>query len=376
MSSDKKEKKQKRKDKKSRQRAREKRGKLPPSVEALLQYLGGGGPAPAPQGDLKVKERAGVDNIDTLSQIIKQQQIQNASYMQNLQQMAWRTDVQQQLTKQDEKLTKQKQENIQAFEDVQTNIIQETKATVDAAVRKYTFKPMDEKIEKVKKSILHEQRKKKEKPNPEKLEKLRQDLLRLEGLQHQEEVLGVSSYQPPLGAQTSTQAVISKAPTMRAGGGIGDVQSSITNAQAPITFKFEDAQSTSTLLNAVDTNAKITRQLIGNTKTLPPMARGGGTADFQANIGAFASNVEGGVSSGTGAAGNMVELLDMVELLSRGGGKAQKQKSGSGTAKKGNDEWPSWLGSPVVDNVLVEEQEEFPALGLGAKKKPGRPKKY
>ena len=37
----------KRKDKKRRQR-RERKSKLPSSVEALLGYLGGGGPSPAP----------------------------------------------------------------------------------------------------------------------------------------------------------------------------------------------------------------------------------------------------------------------------------------------------------------------------------------
>jgi hypothetical protein len=300
MSSDKREKKQKRKDKKSRQRAREKRGKLPPSVEALLQYLGGGGPAPAPQGDTKVRERAGVDNIDTLSQIIKQQQIQSASYMQNLQQMTFRTDIQQQLTTQDAKLQKQKQDNIKAFEDVQTNIIQETKATVDAAVRQYTFKPMDAKIEKVKKSILFEQRKRKEKPNPEKLAKLNQDLLRLESLQQQEEVLGISNYQPPLGAQTSSQVVIPTAQTIKAGGGIGVVQPSATQAQPPKAYSFQETQSSSTLLNSVDMNSQVANQVVGHTKNVPQMAQGGGAADIQANIGAFASNVEGGVSSGTG----------------------------------------------------------------------------
>lgn len=312
MSSDKKQKKQKRKDKKSRQQAREsrreKRGKLPPSVEALLQYLGGGGPAPAPQGDTKVRERVGIDNIDTLSQIIKQQQIQNASYMQNLQQMTFRSDIQQQLTKQDEKLTKQKQENLQAFEDVQTNIIQETKATVDAAVRQYTFKPMEAKIEKVKKSILFEQRRKKDKPNPEKLAKLNQELSRLEGLKQQEEVLGVSNYQPPLGTQASIKAVVPEAPSMKAGGGLGDVQPSVTNALAPPTYSFQKLQSSSILLDTVDMNSQIANQVVGDTKNLRKAKTGGGAAaEIQANIGAFVSDVGGGISSGTGAVAEVFE---------------------------------------------------------------------
>lgn len=338
MSSDKKQKKQKRKDKKSRQQAREsrreKRGKLPPSVEALLQYLGGGGPAPAPQGDTKVRERAGVDNIDTLSQIIKQQQIQSASYMQNLQQMTFRTDIQQQLTTQDAKLQKQKQDNIKAFEDVQTNIIQETKATVDAAVRQYTFKPMDEKIEKVKKSILYEQRKKKEKPNPEKLAKLDQELKRLEGLQQQEEVLGVSNYKPPLGAEASSQAVVATAPSMKAGGGVGVERPSATQAQPPKAYSFQETQSSTTLLNSVDINSQVANQFVGDTKNVPKMAQGGGVADIQANIGAFQSNLEGNVSSGTGV--NISEEEDQEEQFPALSPANQKKKAGRPRKAKKN----------------------------------------
>ena len=86
----------KKKDKKRKQR-RERKGKLPSSVEALLGYLGGGGPTPAPQSEMKGKERAGYDAYDTLHSIIKAQQIQSAGYMANLEKIAFKTEIQKEL---------------------------------------------------------------------------------------------------------------------------------------------------------------------------------------------------------------------------------------------------------------------------------------
>jgi hypothetical protein len=250
--------------------------------------------------------------------------------MQNLQQVAF-SNIQQQLTTQDAKLTTQKQENITAIEAAQANIIQQTRATVDAAVRQYNFKPMDEKIEKVKKSILFEQRRKKEKPNLEKIAKKYAEIDRLQGLKEQEDQLGISSYKPPSGAEASIQAVVPTAQSMKAGGGIGVEQPSATQAQPPKTFSFQETQSSSTLLNSVDINSQVANQFVGDTKNVPKMAQGGGAADIQANIAAFQSNLEGNVSSGTG-----VNIIDEKE----------------------------------------DEEEQFPALSpVVQQKKAGRPKK-
>ena len=128
MSSDKKEKKQKRKDKKRRQR-RERKGVLPSSVQALLGYLGGGGPAPATQGDTKPRERAGVDAYDTLHQIIKSQQMMSASYMGNLERMAFKTEM----TKQ---LKKQGKENLDMLEKTKRDVGVAVEAAVETAVEK------------------------------------------------------------------------------------------------------------------------------------------------------------------------------------------------------------------------------------------------
>ena len=114
-----KEKKQKRKDKKRRQRTREKKGVLPSSVQALLGYLGGGGPGPATQGDTKPRERAGVDSFDTLHQIIKSQQMMSAGYMANLEKIAYKTEMSEQLKKQGEENKRQIDDNLKKQEATQ-----------------------------------------------------------------------------------------------------------------------------------------------------------------------------------------------------------------------------------------------------------------
>jgi len=125
----------KRKDKKRRQR-RERKGKLPSSVEALLGYLGGGAPMAAPQGDTKPRERAGYDAYDTLHQIIKSQQIQSANYMANLERMAFKTEITNQLKQQGE-------ESKKALEDTKAQVAQ----TVEKVARSYTKKTPEEKIQ-------------------------------------------------------------------------------------------------------------------------------------------------------------------------------------------------------------------------------------
>jgi hypothetical protein len=141
MSSDKKEKKQKRKDKKRRQR-RERKGVLPSSVQALLGYLGGGGPGPATQGDTKPRERAGVDAYDTLHQIIKSQQMMSASYMGNLERMAFKTEI----TKQ---LKKQGKENLDMLEKTKQDVGVAVEAAVEKSGRQNVKKTPEEKLKMV-----------------------------------------------------------------------------------------------------------------------------------------------------------------------------------------------------------------------------------
>jgi len=158
------------------------------------------------------------------------------------------------------------------------------------------------------------------------LAKLNQELSRLQGLKEQEEQLGISSYKPPSGAEASTQAVVPKAPSMKAGGGIGVEQPSATQAQPPKTFLFQDTQSSTTLLNSVDINSQIANQFVGDLKNVPKMAQGGGAADIQANMGAFQSNLDGNVSSGTGV--NIIDEKDEEEQFPALSPVVQQKKAG------------------------------------------------
>ena len=150
------------KDKKKETRKRAtKRGVLPSSVQALLGYLGGGGPGPAPQGDTK-RERAGVDAYDTLHQIIKSQQMMSANYMANLERMAFKNEISDQLKKQGEESKK---------------VLEETKAEV----RQYTKSSTEDKLKKTDDKILR-QLSLKAGPNQSKLELLESDKKRYQGM--------------------------------------------------------------------------------------------------------------------------------------------------------------------------------------------------
>lgn len=178
------------KDKKRRQKKRAgKRGVLPSSVQALLGYLGSGGPAPAPQGDTKIRERAGVDAYDTLHQIIKSQQLMSANYMANLERLAFQKDITEQLKKQGEESKK---------------VLEETKQEVEKTVRQYTKSSTEEKLQKTEAKILH-QMSLKGGPNPEKMASLESDRNRYKGMLQFESGMSASFALP-------------KAPSVSAGG--------------------------------------------------------------------------------------------------------------------------------------------------------------
>lgn len=128
-------------DKKRRQR-RERKSKLPSSVEALLGYLGKTETTIAPQGDTKPRERAGVDAYDTLHQIIKSQQMQSANYMANLERMAFKTEITDQLKKQGE-------ESKKAITEASEKTKAEVAQTVEKVARSYIKKSPEDKLKTV-----------------------------------------------------------------------------------------------------------------------------------------------------------------------------------------------------------------------------------
>jgi hypothetical protein len=178
------------KDKKRKQKKRtSKRGVLPSSVQALLGYLGSGGPAPAPQGDTKIRERAGVDAYDTLHQIIKSQQLMSANYMANLERMAFQKDITEQLKKQGKESKK---------------LLEETKQEVEKQVRQYTKSSTEEKLQKTEKKIVL-QLSLKSGADPDKMASLEADKRRYEGMLQFETGM-------------SANVALPKAPSVSAGG--------------------------------------------------------------------------------------------------------------------------------------------------------------
>ena len=303
MSSEKKNKKHKRKDKKRRIQAREKRGTLPPSVQALLGYLGNGGPTPAPQTDVKVRERAGVDNIDTLSQIIRQQQVQSASYMQNLQNMAFKNDMTNQLKEQSTKLQEQTSTQLKGVVAAVEEAVEETRAEV-AKVRQYNYKSIDDKIEKAKRAILNEQGVTKRPIDEDKLIKKRKELARLEEIKVHEQSLGTSRYQPPTATIAQLDHSIPLAPVAKGGGAVvAPKKTSARAGQTNQTVSVEPAQSSKQLsLPAQDPRGREMQGGLEAPKEKKKKKGGGAThaehADVEANKHLFTSEMGGGGSSG------------------------------------------------------------------------------
>ena len=208
-----KKKRDKKSDRKRRQR-RERKGKLPSSVEALLGYLGGGGPTPAPQSDMKGKERAGYDAYDTLHSIIKSQQIQSAGYMANLEKIAFRTEI-------GEQLKKQGQENQQALEETRKEVGKAVENVVEKVGRKKRSE--EEKIAERQSQIAWQMRKR-DGGDPDVIARYRDDIKRYEGIMEFKQ-----SIMPPASSVAPSER---SAEVARAGGGSGGVRMNVTPATA------------------------------------------------------------------------------------------------------------------------------------------------
>jgi hypothetical protein len=213
-----KKKRDKKSDKKKKQR-RERKGKLPSSVEALLGYLGGGGPTPAPQSDMKGKERAGYDAYDTLHSIIKSQQIQSAGYMANLEKMAFRTEI-------SEQLKKQGQENQQALADTKKDVVNVVETAVGRRKRTEAEKIAE------KQAQIAWQMRKRDGADPDVIARHQADIKRYEGIMEYKQ-----SIMPPASSVAPSEML---AQAGRAGGGGGGVRMNVTPAIATSSLPSND----------------------------------------------------------------------------------------------------------------------------------------
>ncbi len=228
-----------------------KSGQLPSSVQALLGYLGGGGPTPMYQNPVQLpKERAGIDSIETLSQIIRQQNLMNASYMQNMERLAFKNEIQQQLKTQGEE---QRKEITKATEETK-QVLQET--------TKRIFKTTEQKKEEVLKSLAWQQKRKT--PDVQRMEALQ------EKLQKYNQVLGVTSddlqfgtYDAPLSTKNIEQNQDSPAPVSNPSlFNLGFIQKSVGPVLYSTPIKVDPAVSKSIeSLPAIDRNKPLLGQL-------------------------------------------------------------------------------------------------------------------
>lgn len=255
------------KDKKRRQKKRAgKRGVLPSSVQALLGYLGGGGPAPAPQGDTKIRERAGVDAYDTLHQIIKSQQLMSANYMANLERMAFKNEITDQLKKQGEESKK---------------VLEETKQEVEKTVRQYTKSSTEEKLQKTEAKILR-QMSLKGGPNPEKMASLEADRSRYKGMLQFESGMSAS-------------VAIPKAPSVSA---VGESFDPTPSGGGAVRMRVAPAEATQAGADIRPFLKPVVADLGYQLPAQDPRAGGGASAEISQGLEAFQSS-EYVASSGT-----------------------------------------------------------------------------
>jgi hypothetical protein len=140
-------------------------------VQALLGYLGGGGPTPMYQQPINPqKERAGVDSIETLSQIIRQQNLMNVSYMQNMEKLAFKNEMQEQLKKQGEKNQEDIKQQSQEQKTQQAKANQALQETAAISIQQQRVSLM--------RKLTYETKNKK---RPEKIQSLQEQIEILEG---------------------------------------------------------------------------------------------------------------------------------------------------------------------------------------------------
>jgi len=255
------------KDKKRRQKKRAgKRGVLPSSVQALLGYFSAGGPSPAPQGDTKIRERAGVDAYDTLHQIIKSQQLMSANYMANLERMAFKNEITDQLKKQGEESKK---------------VLEETKQEVEKTVRQYTKSSTEEKLQKTEAKILR-QMSLKGGPNPEKMASLEADRSRYKGMLQFESGMSASVALP-------------KAPSVSA---VGESFDPAPSGGAAVRMRVAPAEATQAGADIRPFLKPVVADLGYQLPAQDPRAGGGASAEISQGLEAFQSS-EYVASSGT-----------------------------------------------------------------------------
>jgi len=239
-----------------------KKGKLPSSVQALLGYLGGGGPSPMYQQPVNLqRERAGVDSIETLSQIIRQQNLMNASYMQNMERLAFKNEIQDQLKKQGEE---QKKEIKEAREE-QKQEISKVVVQTQEAIQETNEKSLQQQRTSLMRKIAYERKKVNSKP--EKIQSLEEQGGIINGSIRNKSLADLRSslqYQSPFATEAPSYSNLAAAEVSSPGlFNFGELQQRVGPALFNTPAKVSQAQVVDIVkhLPALDKNKDLLQQL-------------------------------------------------------------------------------------------------------------------
>lgn len=306
----------KRKNKKQRRKNVEgssKKGKLPSSVQALLGYLGGGGPTPMYQQPVNVqRERAGVDSVETLSQIIRQQNLMNASYMQNMERLAFKNEIQDQLKKQGEEQKKEIKEAREEQKQEIKNVVVQTQEATKEAIQATTERSLDQERKSMMRSINYYKGKNK----PDKLQFYQEQLRLIDGSIRNKSLADLQNsiqYKSPFATQAPSYSNLAPAdvsqPNLFNFGGIQQrVGPALFNTPVKPAVTIDEANVDNIVqrLPALDPNAPLEQQLRQQTKQIRravnKQAEGGSATEIRLGLNSFAS-VDALSSSGTSSRG-------------------------------------------------------------------------
>ena len=274
------------------------RGVLPSSVQALLGYLGGGGPAPMQQYGIQPKERAGVDSMETLSNVFKQMSVMNTALMQSAMIKNDIAQIRGQVSNAEEKTQKDLKQN----QDESNNAKEESKRIL---------KTMEQKIAETERQIVYQLKLSQEKRKPDRIQNLASKLKDYKQVRafQQEGVSAISH----LFRGEDTGVAMPPAPVSDMNSALRHLESdattsssyspSLAHANAPISIA---PASVTTVLSAIDprSNAIQALKAFSPLKTQPSQAvqTGGGEAEVNASLSKFVFQ-DANVSSGAAKAG-------------------------------------------------------------------------
>lgn len=269
--------------------------KLPSSVQALLGYLGGGGPTPMYQQPVNLqRERAGVDSIETLSQIIRQQNLMNASYMQNMERLAFKHEIQDQLKKQGEEQKKEIKEAREEQKQEISKVVVQTQEATKEAIQATTERSLDQERKSIMRSINYYRGKNK----PDRLQFYEEQLRIIDGSIRSKSLADFRSslqYQSPFVNEAPSYSNLAAADVSSPGlFNFKQIQERVgpTLFSTPVTVNQAAVEDILGRLPAIDPNAPLDQQLKQQTKQIRRAVnkQAGSNAEIMQALGTFQSS--------------------------------------------------------------------------------------